>query len=72
MKERLKNYLLKAMVFGVYVVGISTVAATSRYTGYQPEEGEELMGVVRISTLVGYGDYSGTDVATSHKSKNSK
>lgn len=47
MKERLKNYLLKAMVFGVYVVGISTVAATSRYTGYQPEEGEELMGVVR-------------------------
>lgn len=29
-------------------------------------------GEVRSSILVEYGDYSGTDVATSHKRKNSK
>lgn len=47
MREKLKFYLLKTAVIGVYLIGISTVAATSRYTGYQPEEGGELMEMVR-------------------------
>lgn len=47
MRGKVKFYLLKLMVMGVYVIGVSTVAATSRYTGYQPEEGGELMEMVR-------------------------
>lgn len=47
MREKLKFYLLKLMVMGVYVIGVSTVAATSRYTGYQPEESVELLEMVR-------------------------
>lgn len=47
MREKVKFYLLKLMVMGVYVIGVSTVAATSRYTGYQPEEGAELVELVR-------------------------
>lgn len=49
MREKLKFYLLKTVVMGVYLIGISTVAATSRYTGYQPEEGRELMELVEKS-----------------------
>lgn len=47
MREKLKHFLLKTMIAGVYVIGITTVSATSRYTGYQPEENSELMDLVR-------------------------
>lgn len=47
MKEKVKCYLFKAMLLSIYFIGISTVDATSRFTGYQPEESEELIDMVR-------------------------
>lgn len=47
MKERIKHYFFKLAVLGVYTIGITTVAATSRYTGYQPTEDEALMEMAR-------------------------
>ena len=47
MRGKVKFYLLKLVVMGVYFIGVSTVTATSRYTGYQPKEGMELVEMVR-------------------------
>ena len=47
MKEKIKKLLLRATILSVYAVGITTVTATSRYTGFQPAEGEELIDAVR-------------------------
>lgn len=53
MKEKMKRMLFKLTLLGVYVIGISTVDATSRFTGYQPEEGEDVMEMVRNAKMSG-------------------
>lgn len=47
MRAKIKKLLLRATIFSVYAIGITTVAATSRYTGFQPEESEELINLVK-------------------------
>lgn len=47
MKEKFKYYFFKLAVMSVYVIGITTVAATSRYSGYQPVEDDEMMNMAR-------------------------
>lgn len=47
MRKRMKYYVLQVLLLGVYMIGITTVSATSRYTGYQPEESKELLDTVR-------------------------
>lgn len=47
MKEKVKRILFKAMVLSVYLIGITTVDATSRFTGYQPVEDEDMINMVR-------------------------
>ncbi len=53
MKEKVKRILFKMALLGVYVIGITTVDATSRFTGYQPEEGEDVMVMVRKAKMSG-------------------
>lgn len=47
MKERVKRIFLNLALLSVYLIGITTVDATSRFTGYQPEEGEDVVEMVR-------------------------
>lgn len=47
MKNKIKYFLMHTAILGVYVIGITTVTATSRYTGYQPKEDDALIEAVR-------------------------
>ncbi|MSS86913.1 cyclic lactone autoinducer peptide [Eisenbergiella tayi] len=47
MRKLIRYYILQGLLLVVYMIGITTVSATSRYTGYQPEESKELLDTVR-------------------------